>query len=96
MGSGFILLICSMRKHFRHDCHRAYNNHLVTSSYIANKYINKLRDDSYVKVDSFKKEIRRELTVDVSKWQLYKAKKKAREVIDWDMVDQYNRLVDYL
>ncbi|KAH7848811.1 hypothetical protein Vadar_008331 [Vaccinium darrowii] len=79
-----------------HDCHRTYNNHLVTSAYIANKYINKLRDDPYVKVDSFKKEIRRELTVDVSKWQLYRAKKKAREVIDGDMVEQYNRLVDYL
>ncbi|KAH7867298.1 hypothetical protein Vadar_031580 [Vaccinium darrowii] len=79
-----------------HDCHRTYNNHLVTSTYIANKYINKLRDDPYVKVDSFEKEIRRELTVDVSKWQLYRAKKKAREVIDGDMVEQYNRLVDYL
>ncbi|KAH7844499.1 hypothetical protein Vadar_028643 [Vaccinium darrowii] len=79
-----------------HDCHRTYNNHLVTSTYIANKYINKLRDDPYVKVDSFKKEIRKELTVDVSKWQLYRAKKKAREVIDGDMVEQYNRLVDYL
>ncbi|KAH7861114.1 hypothetical protein Vadar_021796 [Vaccinium darrowii] len=80
----------------KHDYHRAYNNHLVTFSYIANKYINKLRVDPYVKVDSFKKEIRRELTVDVSKWQLYRAKKKAREVIDKDMVEQYNRLVDYL
>lgn len=80
----------------KHDYHRTYNNHLVTSLYIANKYINKLRDDPFVKVDSFKKEIRRELTVDVSKWQLYRAKKKNREVNDKDMVEQYNRLVDYL
>ncbi|KAI8568527.1 hypothetical protein RHMOL_Rhmol02G0207700 [Rhododendron molle] len=82
--------------HPKHNCLRTYSNHLVNSKYIAEKYIDKLRDDPYKKVDCFKKEIRRDLVVDVSKWQLYRAKRKAREVIDGDMIEQYNTLRDYL
>ncbi|XP_058217289.1 uncharacterized protein LOC131328356 [Rhododendron vialii] len=60
------------------------------------RYINKLRDDPCTKVDSWKKEIRRKLVVNVSKWQLYGAKKKARDVIDGDITEEYNRLYDYI
>lgn len=82
--------------HPKHYCLRTYNNHLVNSKYIAEKYVDKLRDDPYKKVDCFQKEIRRDLVVDVSKWQLYRAKRKARQVIDGDMTEQYNTLRDYL
>ncbi|KAI8571931.1 hypothetical protein RHMOL_Rhmol01G0159100 [Rhododendron molle] len=64
------------------------------SDYIADKYLDKLRDDPWMKVDAFQKQIRRELTVDVSKSQLYRANNKAKEMIEGDHSVQYGRLND--
>ncbi|XP_058181210.1 uncharacterized protein LOC131299644 [Rhododendron vialii] len=79
-----------------HDCLRTYNNHHVTSQYIVDKYLDKLRDDPWIKVDAFQKQVRRELTVDVSSGKLYRAKKKAKEMIEGDHSVQYGRLNDYV
>ncbi|KAF7150461.1 hypothetical protein RHSIM_Rhsim02G0220300 [Rhododendron simsii] len=73
-----------------------YKNHHVTSQYIASKYLDKLRDDPCKKVDAFQKQVRRELTVDVSKGKLYRAKRTAKEMIEGDHSVQYGRLNDYV
>ncbi|KAI8568205.1 hypothetical protein RHMOL_Rhmol02G0179700 [Rhododendron molle] len=59
------------------------------SNEFLNNYLDKLRDDPWMKVDAFQKQIRRELTVDVSKSQLYRAKNKAKEMIEGDHSVQY-------
>ena len=61
-----------------------YNNHLVNSTYLAHKYMDKLRDGPNIKVRLMQKTVWRELMVDVSRPQLYMAKKNAREVIEGD------------
>ncbi|KAL7253850.1 hypothetical protein ACSBR1_008236 [Camellia fascicularis] len=80
----------------KHACRRSYNNHLVNSTYLAHKYMDKLRDDPNIKVGPMQKTVWRKSMVDVSRPQLYRAKKKkAREVIEGDQKVQYAKVYDY-
>ncbi|KAL7240419.1 hypothetical protein ACSBR2_006132 [Camellia fascicularis] len=57
--------------------------------------MDKLRDDPNIKVGPMQKTVWRELMVDVSRPQLYRAKKKAREAIEGDQRVQYTKVYDY-
>ena len=78
-----------------HNCGRSYDNHLVTSKYLSDKYLVKLRDNPDWKRLAMQKEVRRELLVDVSSNQIYRVKRKAKQTIEGDHGKQYARLWDY-
>lgn len=78
-----------------HKCGRSYNNHLVTSRYLSKKYVEKLRDDPEWKLVPMQRTIQRDLMVNVTRTQVYRAKKKAKIVIEGDHKKQYARLWDY-
>lgn len=54
-----------------------------------------VRDNPDINPETLKKKIKRKVMVNVSVWQAYRAKRKARELIDGDLVEQYHRLWDY-
>ena len=64
-----------------HTCARTYTNNNATSAWISNKYVQKLNDAPELKVPSIKKTIKRDLMLDVSQNQVYRAKRKALEII---------------
>ncbi|KAH7865300.1 hypothetical protein Vadar_004865 [Vaccinium darrowii] len=62
---------------------------------IKGKYLNNFIDDPNWKVEAIKNDVRRKLYLDVSKKQIYRAKKKAQEIVEGKYGDQYKRLYDY-
>lgn len=54
-----------------------------------------LRASPRMPITAFKERVRKELRVDISKTQLYKAKRKAGKLIYGTDVEQYGRLLDY-
>nr|CAD1838158.1 unnamed protein product [Ananas comosus var. bracteatus] len=64
-----------------HKYGKQFENNQATSSWIANKYLEQLRDDPTWGTSAMKKTMRRDLCIDVSKSQIYRAKRKANEVI---------------
>ncbi|KAH7853245.1 hypothetical protein Vadar_000506 [Vaccinium darrowii] len=64
-------------------------------NYLGRKFADEVRDNSDINPDVLKKKIRRKIMVNVSKWQAYRAKRKAKEEIQGDLADQYLRLWDY-
>ena len=69
----------------KHACGMKFNSYLVTSSYIATKYQQRMGDTLKWSIPVMQKELRRELKVDLSKNKLYRAKRKAAENIFGDI-----------
>lgn len=78
-----------------HKCGKTYSNRNVTSTVIAKSYMDDLRINPGMPIAAFKERVRKELKVDVSRNQLYKAKRKAGKLIYGNDVEQYGRLWDY-
>ncbi|XP_058217631.1 uncharacterized protein LOC131328749 [Rhododendron vialii] len=78
-----------------HKCTRIYTNNNATSSWLSQKYITKLVDAPETKVKSMKNIVRREWLINVSHTKVYRAKRKALELIQGDHRKQYLRLWDY-
>lgn len=78
-----------------HNCGRHYDNGHVNSSYLGRKFADEVRDNPDINPNVLKKKIRRKIMINVSKWQAYRAKRKAKEEIQGDLADQYLRLWDY-
>ncbi|KAL7176505.1 hypothetical protein ACSBR2_029937 [Camellia fascicularis] len=79
----------------KHICGRPYNNKQANSKYLGKKFVDEVRDDPNINVDSLKKKVRREIIVDASRFQIYRAKRKARKIIAGDLAEQYHRIRDY-
>ncbi|XP_058194350.1 uncharacterized protein LOC131311050 isoform X1 [Rhododendron vialii] len=79
----------------KHTCTITYSNRNVTSHMIAKRYMEDLRTNPRIPLQSFKDRVRKEMKVDVSKTQIYKAKRKAAELIYGSDLEQYGRLWDY-
>ncbi|XP_058192033.1 uncharacterized protein LOC131309408 [Rhododendron vialii] len=62
---------------------------------IAKRYMDDLRINPGMPIVAFKERVRKELKVDVSRNQLYKAKRKAGKFIYGNDMEQYGRLWDY-
>ena len=60
-----------------HSCGRTYDNHQVTSRYLSQKYIKRLRNSPNRDILAMQKDILREPMVNVCKSHVYKAKRKA-------------------
>ncbi|XP_058198332.1 uncharacterized protein LOC131313848 [Rhododendron vialii] len=79
----------------KHKCLTSYTNRNVNSSMIAKRYMDDLRINPSMPIKAFKERVRKEMKVDVSKSQLYRAKRKAAMLIYGDDIEQYGRLWDY-
>ncbi|KAG5546978.1 hypothetical protein RHGRI_012869 [Rhododendron griersonianum] len=78
-----------------HECGRQYDNRQANSSYIGKKLLDEIKDNPTINIASFKNKIRRKIMVDASRYQVYRAKRKATELIAGDIKEQYLRIWDY-
>ena len=62
---------------------------------MANKYLDDLRDNPKWDVLAMQKKFQRELGVTVSLHACYRAKRKAKQIIEGNQVEQYRHLFDY-
>lgn len=79
----------------KHTCTITYSNRNVTSHMIAKRYMEDIRTNPRIPWQSFKDRIRKEMKVDVSRTQIYRAKRKAGQLIYGSDLEQYGRLWDY-
>ncbi|KAH7842315.1 hypothetical protein Vadar_003886 [Vaccinium darrowii] len=79
----------------KNSCIKTYTNRNTTSHTIARRYMEDLRTNPWMPIQSFKDRIRKEMKVDVSMTQLYRAKRKAAQLLYGSNVEQYGRLWDY-
>ncbi|GMY19683.1 putative Mutator transposable element [Fagus crenata] len=78
-----------------HNCGKHYHNRRVTSSWIASKYWEYIRDDITWTCDALKEAIRRDYNVFVSKHKCYKAKHLAIKMIHGSELEQFKKLWSY-
>jgi hypothetical protein len=83
-------LLVSLRP--KHSCNSTYQNHLITSSWIADWYIESFREQPNMPIDVLHKKVKAKYNVDVHVSSLYRARKKARETIYSKEDEQYHRL----
>ncbi|KAF7120191.1 hypothetical protein RHSIM_Rhsim13G0125100 [Rhododendron simsii] len=79
----------------KHKCGVSYTNRNINSAMIAKKYMLDLRSNPSMPITSFKETVRKELKVDVSKSQLYGARRKAALLIYGNDIAQYGMLCDF-
>ncbi|XP_059635476.1 uncharacterized protein LOC132277656 [Cornus florida] len=79
----------------KHTCSYNKLNSQASASYLATKYMDTIRDEPTWKPTAMKKAVLRDLDVNVSKYKVYRARKKARLHIDGDHGLQFSRARDY-
>ncbi|XP_012845398.1 PREDICTED: uncharacterized protein LOC105965402 [Erythranthe guttata] len=67
----------------------------IHASPIVEEYLDDLRDNGEMKVNSMKRKVRKDLNVEVSRWQCYRAKNKAKKIVKGDIQKQFALLRDY-
>nr|XP_009776971.1 PREDICTED: uncharacterized protein LOC104226639 [Nicotiana sylvestris] len=72
-----------------------YNNESVNASWIARRYVDKIKSNKTWKVSEFRDTVSRELQLHVSMHQARRAKEKAIAMIDGHINDQFSILWDY-
>ncbi|KAL3537600.1 hypothetical protein ACH5RR_000966 [Cinchona calisaya] len=85
--------IKTMTKHILHP--RRYKMNAVTSTWLADKYMDKLIDDPKIKVKAIIRSAKRDFGVFISLDQAYRAKWKALERIESNHQQQYMKVRDY-
>ena len=78
-----------------HKCGRATANKQVTSSSIARQYLEFFRDDPTMKIEVLKLMIHRDLTADVEKMTLYRARSIALDEIEGKHLEQFGKIRDH-
>ena len=78
-----------------HNCGKHYHNRRVTSSWIASKYWEYIRDDITWTCDALKEAIRRDYNVFVFKHKCYRAKHLAIKMIHGSELEQFKKLWSY-
>lgn len=79
-----------------HTCSAATKNNQVTSTWIANKYLNVFRYRPELTVKELKQDIVRRYNVSLLCWKLYKAKEKAIEMLRGSVDEHYAKLRSYI
>ena len=74
-----------------HSCPREWNNNIITSKFLAQKYKEDLRDNLDWDVYAMQKKIQRDLGHEITISKCYRAK----QLIYGDVIEQYRRLGDY-
>lgn len=78
-----------------HSCPRVYHNQWASAEWLAKKYVVEINDDPDWKVKAMQNDVRRKWMLDVSDMQIYRAKRKALEMVEGAHGEQYHRLWDY-
>jgi hypothetical protein len=86
-------LLVSLRP--KHSCNRTYQNHMITSSWIADWCMESFREQPNMTTEVLQKKVKSKYNVDVHVSSLYRARNKAREMIYGKEDKQYHRLWDY-
>ncbi|XP_062152677.1 uncharacterized protein LOC133861000 [Alnus glutinosa] len=79
----------------KHTCAQKYKNHLITSKWIAEWCLDSFRDQPNMPVEVLKKKVKKKWNVEIHPSTLYRARKRAQEVIYGKLGEQYHRLWDY-
>ncbi|XP_059631698.1 uncharacterized protein LOC132274437 [Cornus florida] len=77
------------------NCLWFQTNSQASSSYLANKYLEQLRSNPKMPLQTLKSTIACELNIDVSEHKVKRAKRKALKVIEGDEVEQYGKMREY-
>ena len=77
------------------NCPKVNHNSVANSSWYAQRFLEQMRDDPDWKANSMKKTVKRELALDASTQQMYRARKKALQCIDGIGLKQFENLWDY-
>ncbi|KAG5531535.1 hypothetical protein RHGRI_026218 [Rhododendron griersonianum] len=77
-----------------HDCLRTFKVRHVTSMYLAEKYVDSIRSNPDMPLDHLQQRVRKDLVVDISHIQAYRAKRKALKVIEGTNLEQFARRWD--
>ncbi|XP_060963924.1 uncharacterized protein LOC133033253 isoform X2 [Cannabis sativa] len=78
-----------------HDCGIVFDNKLVTSSWLASHYLEQFRLNPNMQYEAFREMISKSKYSDISGSTFYRAKKKARDLLNGSVKDQYAILDDY-
>ncbi|XP_012830045.1 PREDICTED: uncharacterized protein LOC105951201 [Erythranthe guttata] len=78
-----------------HKCGRVHENGHVNSKFLADEYLDDLRDNHEIKVKSMKRKVRKDLNVDISRWQVCRAKHNVKKLVEGDIEKQYALVRDY-
>jgi hypothetical protein len=79
----------------KHTCTRKYKNSIVNSKWMANKLFDKFKIQPDMPLPVILDEVKRKWNVDVSRSQMYRARRKASKRIHGKLEEQYARLWDY-
>ncbi|XP_062176167.1 uncharacterized protein LOC133881254 [Alnus glutinosa] len=79
----------------KHTCARKYKNHLIISKWIAEWCLDNFRDQPNMPVEVLKKKEKKKWNVEIHPGTLYRARKRAQEVIYGKLGERYHRLWDY-
>ncbi|XP_059668951.1 uncharacterized protein LOC132314051 [Cornus florida] len=77
------------------DCPEAEINRLVTSTYIAKKYVHNFRKLPEWKNDCIQHHVADNLEIEVSRFKMMRAKRKALEIIEGHHEDQFSKIREY-
>ncbi|KAL0328101.1 UNVERIFIED_CONTAM: hypothetical protein Scaly_2242700 [Sesamum calycinum] len=78
-----------------HTCARTYENSLAKATYLATRMESSIRDHPDIPIQQLKNRILRKCNVEVSRFKVLRAKKKALEAIRGFDALQYDKLWDY-
>ncbi|KAK4395264.1 hypothetical protein Sango_1680700 [Sesamum angolense] len=78
-----------------HTCARTYQNSLAKATYLATRMESSIRDHPDIPIQQLKNRILRKCNVEVSRFKVLRAKKKALEAIRGSDALQYDKLWDY-
>lgn len=76
----------------KHHCERDYTNRHATSTYLSRKFQEKVRDDPNCNLDGIIIDSRRIFMVNISDKKGYRTKRKAKEAVQGNDMEQYERL----
>ncbi|KAI5342953.1 hypothetical protein L3X38_010829 [Prunus dulcis] len=79
----------------KHSCSKGFHNKNITSTFLSQRYMSKIKDDPKIKKTTLQLEVHRELGYEVSTDQCYKAKRKAQTLIEGTYAQQYEKLWEY-
>lgn len=78
-----------------HGYPREFNNPLVTSTYLTDMYLERIRNNPKWEVATMQRTLKRKVEVQVSITKVYRTKWRAKKIIDGNVALQYKRLYDY-
>ncbi|VVA34346.1 PREDICTED: transposon [Prunus dulcis] len=79
----------------RHTCSKSYNNPQATSTFLAKKYIDVIRDQPKISLRTLHAYVKRDTGLDISFSIIGRARQKAVEIIEGTYALQYSKLWEY-